>query len=76
MISGNQKADGNDKVIAGQERQDYVVTPRQEWVDGFAVGSGQVRQFVATSTTIGFTSPSNLAAIRSNMSSDIQSKLN
>jgi hypothetical protein len=27
--------------------QDYVVSPRQRWLDGFCVGKGLVRQFVA-----------------------------
>lgn len=28
--------------------QDYVVSPEQPWLDGFAVGKGVIRQFVAT----------------------------
>ncbi len=30
-----------------QEPQNYVVVPRQPWLDGFAVGEGLIRQFVA-----------------------------
>lgn len=30
-----------------QEPQNYVVTPRQPWLDGFAIGEGLIRQFVA-----------------------------
>jgi hypothetical protein len=34
----------NDLVAAPQ---DYVVATSQNWVDGFAVGEGLIRQFVA-----------------------------
>ena len=29
------------------EPQDYVVVPGQPWLDGFSVGEGLIRQFVA-----------------------------
>ena len=29
------------------ETQDYVVVPGQPWLDGFSVGEGLIRQFVA-----------------------------
>ncbi len=29
------------------EPQDYVVVPGQPWLDGFSVGAGLIRQFVA-----------------------------
>lgn len=35
--------------------QDYVVTPRQPWLDGFNVSEGHVRQFVAMPLGEGFT---------------------
>ncbi|CAG1962705.1 unnamed protein product [Fusarium graminearum] len=31
----------------GESVQDYIVTPRQQWLDGIAVEPGKVRQFVA-----------------------------
>ena len=36
-------------------RQDYVVTPDQPWLDGFNVGKNTVRQFVAMPLGEGFT---------------------
>lgn len=36
------------KLLSRQEIiQDYVVTPKQPWLDGFATANGIVRQFVA-----------------------------
>jgi hypothetical protein len=35
--------------------QDYVTLPKQEWVDGFCVGEGRVRQFVAMPMGEGYT---------------------
>jgi hypothetical protein len=34
--------------------QDYVVTPRQRWLDGIATSAGEVRQFVAVPMGRGF----------------------
>jgi hypothetical protein len=56
VISGDKKNGRKYKVSTDDPIQDYVVTPRQSWIDGLATGSGQVRQFVATPTTIGFAS--------------------
>ena len=36
-------------------KQDYIVTPGQPWLDGFNVGKNTVRQFVATPLGEGFT---------------------
>lgn len=35
--------------------QDYVVLPQQPWLDGFNVGSGRIRQFVAMPLGQGYT---------------------
>ncbi len=35
--------------------QDYVVIPKQPWLDGFSVGKGLIRQFVAMPLGQGFT---------------------
>lgn len=35
--------------------QDYIVTPRQLWLDGLATSEGQVSQFVAMSMRTGYT---------------------
>ena len=34
--------------------QDYIVTPQQDWLDGVASETGQVRQFVAMPTGSGY----------------------
>lgn len=54
VISGDVKNGRKYKVSTDGPIQDYVVTPHQSWIDGVATGSGQVRQFVATPTTIGY----------------------
>ena len=38
-----------------REAQDYITLPKQPWIDGFAVGAGQVRQFVAMPMGEGYT---------------------
>ncbi|KAI0418945.1 hypothetical protein F5X98DRAFT_385519 [Xylaria grammica] len=42
-------------VDANKSIQDYVVTPKQPWIDGFAVAPGVVRQFVAMPLGQGYT---------------------
>ena len=39
----------------GLEKKDYVVVPRQPWIDGFVVAEGVIRQFVAAPLGMGFT---------------------
>ncbi|CAN8095472.1 unnamed protein product [Discula destructiva] len=61
-ISG-QHADEDDETLkhnvalknAGQSLQDYVVVPRQRWLDGVSVEPGAVRQFVAMPMGQGYT---------------------
>ncbi|UPK96447.1 hypothetical protein LCI18_007382 [Fusarium solani-melongenae] len=38
----------------GKTIQDYIVVPYQDWLDGFAVGPGVVRQFVAMPIRTGY----------------------
>ena len=40
--------------------QDYVVVPRQPWLDGFCVAKGTIRQFVAMPLGKGFTAEEQL----------------
>lgn len=40
---------------SGDVPQDYVVTPGQRWLDGFNVGKGKIRQFVAMPLGQGYT---------------------
>ncbi|KAI8946543.1 hypothetical protein F4801DRAFT_564098 [Xylaria longipes] len=44
-----------DLVSRNKSIQDYVVVPRQPWIDGFAVSPGMVRQFVAVPLGMGYT---------------------
>lgn len=39
----------------GEQPQDYAVVPVQPWLDGFNVGDGVIRQFVATPLGAGYT---------------------
>lgn len=39
----------------GLQAKDYVVIPKQPWLDGFVVEKGTIRQFVAAPLGIGFT---------------------
>ncbi|HRJ21293.1 MAG TPA: hypothetical protein PLF84_19765 [Bryobacteraceae bacterium] len=41
-------------------RQDYVVAPEQPWLDGFSVGKGVIRQFVAMPLGAGYTAEEQL----------------
>ena len=43
------------KLIDQKSLQDYIITPQQRWLDGIAIGSGKVRQFVAVRTGSGYT---------------------
>ena len=45
----NHQRSGNDPT------QDYVVLPEQPWLDGFNVGGGRIRQFVAMPLGQGYT---------------------
>jgi len=49
-VSGEKWADG-----ISQDPQNYVVLPDQPWLDGFNVGKGAVRQFVAVPLASGYT---------------------
>ncbi|KAJ6258044.1 Ubiquitin-60S ribosomal protein [Drechslerella dactyloides] len=46
----------------GESIQDYVVVPRQKWIDGIAVAGGRVRQFVAAPLGSGLTIESQLTS--------------
>lgn len=64
-------AAGKINAISGQpwhnglsaDPQDYVVTPSQEWLDGFNVGQGRIRQFVAMPLGAGFTVEEQLTGL-------------
>ena len=64
-------AAGKINAISGQpwhnglaaDPQDYVVTPDQEWLDGFNVGQGRIRQFVAMPLGAGYTVEEQLTGL-------------
>jgi hypothetical protein len=53
-VSGQPWSPELQQRTAGAE-QDYVTTPKQPWLDGFNVGEGVVRQFVAMPLGAGYT---------------------
>ena len=44
-----------------QDPQDYVVTPDQRWLDGYNMGNGEIRQFVAAPLGEGITAEEQLS---------------
>ncbi len=52
-VSG--QGDGTPEQGDDSPEQDYVVLPDQPWLDGFNVGSGRIRQFVAMPLGEGYT---------------------
>lgn len=54
-VTGDDWSDGLHR-----EPQDYVVTPAQPWLDGFAVEEGVIRQFVAMPLGSGYTAEEQL----------------
>lgn len=53
------------KLARAESMQDYVVVPAQKWIDGVAISSGQVRQFVATYNEAGYSVESQLTGSES-----------
>jgi len=51
--------DGWDNDLS-ETPQDYLVTPEQPWLDGFCVGKGVIRQFVAMPLGEGYTAEEQL----------------
>lgn len=56
-ISGESWQDGLNR-----SPQDYVVTPDQPWIDGFSVGDGVIRQFVAMPLGSGYSVEEQMTA--------------
>jgi len=54
-VSGKQWKDG-----LGGRPQDYVIAPRQPWLDGYCVRKGCIRQFVAMPLGAGYTAEEQL----------------
>lgn len=58
-ISGQPWTPELQKCTVGAE-QDYVTAPKQPWLDGFNVGQGVVRQFVAMPLGAGYTAEAQI----------------
>lgn len=56
IAAGKINAVSGEPWLAGLNRvpQDYIVTPEQPWLDGFAVEKGVIRQFVAMPLGAGY----------------------
>lgn len=50
----DNKLHGKDSA-RGEGKPDYMVAPKQPWLDGFNVGKGTIRQFVAVPLDSGYT---------------------
>jgi hypothetical protein len=58
-ISGQPWTPVLQKCTVGVE-QDYVTAPKQPWLDGFNVGQGVIRQFVAMQLGVGYTAEAQI----------------
>jgi hypothetical protein len=59
--SDGMEPDGSERdgATSGSD-QDYLVIPRQPWLDGFKTAAGQIRQFVAMPLGMGYTAEGQL----------------
>jgi hypothetical protein len=55
IAAGKRSAVTGKAFEAGLPEGDYVTVPKQPWVDGFSVGNGVIRQFVAAPLGMGVT---------------------
>lgn len=60
VSAGMRSAVTGDERREGLNRKDYVIIPRQPWLDGFATGKGVISQFVAMPLGMGFTAEEQL----------------
>lgn len=51
----NQRRVSVDKKLKAKIEPDYMVAPNQPWLDGFNVGEGVIRQFIAVPLESGYT---------------------
>lgn len=54
------RREGAFEIRRSQQDQDYVVLPKQPWLDGYAIEKGVVRQFVAMPLGQGYTAEEQL----------------
>jgi hypothetical protein len=59
----NAVSGGSWQAALQREPQDYVVSPGQPWLDGFAIAEGEVRQFVAMPLGGGYSAEEQLSGI-------------
>ena len=53
VVTGDRSSRTISDNLIRKEKQDYIVTPEQRWIDGIVTGPNEIRQFVATATTKG-----------------------
>lgn len=65
VLTGKVSALTGQKYSAGltAEPQNYLVAPKQPWIDGFFVGKGIVRQFVAARLGEGYTAEEQITGL-------------
>lgn len=54
VAAGKVSAVTGNEWTSGLTAKDYLVAPKQPWLDGYAVGNGLIRQFVAAPLGTGF----------------------
>ncbi len=54
VAAGKVSAVTGDEWTSGLKAKDYMVAPKQPWLDGYAIGDGVIRQFVAAPLGSGF----------------------
>jgi len=61
VAAGMRSAVTGEEWSAGLREKDYMVAPKQPWIDGFCVEKGKIRQFVAAPLGQGWTVESQLS---------------
>jgi len=59
-VSGLKMSENSEHKDSINGAQDYVVVPKQRWLDGICVAPGIVRQFVAMPSKLDFDHPETL----------------
>lgn len=60
IATGKQNAVTGKGWVQNLRPKEYVIIPEQPWLDGYAIGDGVIRQFVAAPLGMGFTAEEQL----------------
>jgi hypothetical protein len=63
LTPSTKRAQDDGILIKDKAEQDYIVTPRQKWLDGIATSDGGVRQFTAMPSGENFVAGAELTAL-------------